>query len=103
MIRRPPRSTLFPYTTLFRSLVDERFAEVAVEEVPEPDRVLLRPREVEVVVVKQGRLGDRAEALLVRDRVARGLVDPDEDDCGHDQRCQGDHQQALNAANEGSA
>src|SRR5688572_7829235 len=23
MIRRPPRSTLFPYTTLFRSLVDE--------------------------------------------------------------------------------
>src|SRR2546425_1293344 len=24
MIRRPPRSTLFPYTTLFRSLVGER-------------------------------------------------------------------------------
>src|SRR5437764_11499933 len=24
MIRRPPRSTLFPYTTLFRSLVDLR-------------------------------------------------------------------------------
>src|SRR3712207_7628315 len=24
MIRRPPRSTLFPYTTLFRSLVDVR-------------------------------------------------------------------------------
>src|SRR2546430_12642603 len=24
MIRRPPRSTLFPYTTLFRSLTDER-------------------------------------------------------------------------------
>src|SRR6478736_8855291 len=24
MIRRPPRSTLFPYTTLFRSDVDER-------------------------------------------------------------------------------
>src|SRR3712207_8615902 len=23
MIRRPPRSTLFPYTTLFRSVVDE--------------------------------------------------------------------------------
>src|SRR2546426_6276636 len=29
MIRRPPRSTLFPYTTLFRSLVLGRF-------VPEP-------------------------------------------------------------------
>src|SRR5260370_7745858 len=24
MIRRPPRSTLFPYTTLFRSLADDR-------------------------------------------------------------------------------
>src|SRR3989441_13214494 len=24
MIRRPPRSTLFPYTTLFRSLIDDR-------------------------------------------------------------------------------
>src|SRR2546430_7305298 len=24
MIRRPPRSTLFPYTTLFRSRVDQR-------------------------------------------------------------------------------
>src|SRR3712207_7281939 len=24
MIRRPPRSTLFPYTTLFRSLYEER-------------------------------------------------------------------------------
>src|SRR3989454_6245268 len=24
MIRRPPRSTLFPYTTLFRSMRDER-------------------------------------------------------------------------------
>src|SRR3989442_6165523 len=24
MIRRPPRSTLFPYTTLFRSVVDQQ-------------------------------------------------------------------------------
>src|SRR2546426_8761693 len=27
MIRRPPRSTLFPYTTLFRSPDDGRFAD----------------------------------------------------------------------------
>src|SRR5258708_13436306 len=26
MIRRPPRSTLFPYTTLFRSYSDQAFA-----------------------------------------------------------------------------
>src|SRR3989441_6407042 len=29
MIRRPPRSTLFPYTTLFRSLVGEKILEAA--------------------------------------------------------------------------
>src|SRR3712207_6961767 len=28
MIRRPPRSTLFPYTTLFRSFTDEVLAKV---------------------------------------------------------------------------
>ncbi len=31
MIRRPPRSTLFPYTTLFRSVVLEK--DVTVEDV----------------------------------------------------------------------
>src|SRR3989454_10562414 len=32
MIRRPPRSTLFPYTTLFRSLVDaNQLARLALE------------------------------------------------------------------------
>src|SRR3712207_7652739 len=30
MIRRPPRSTLFPYTTLFRSLVDRMIREFKV-------------------------------------------------------------------------
>src|SRR5258707_9055359 len=29
MIRRPPRSTLFPYTTLFRSRADEALGETA--------------------------------------------------------------------------
>src|SRR3712207_7759519 len=31
MIRRPPRSTLFPYTTLFRSVIDRRIG-VRIEE-----------------------------------------------------------------------
>src|SRR5437868_13134957 len=26
MIRRPPRSTLFPYTTLFRSVIEKRYS-----------------------------------------------------------------------------
>src|SRR5258708_18274566 len=30
MIRRPPRSTLFPYTTLFRSLGRNRHVDVAI-------------------------------------------------------------------------
>src|SRR5258708_28945774 len=45
MIRRPPRSTLFPYTTLFRSLLDLR---------------LLRPRDREQpieIVAHDGGLG----------------------------------------------
>src|SRR3712207_7891520 len=32
MIRRPPRSTLFPYTTLFRSEVESAIVEWQVEE-----------------------------------------------------------------------
>src|SRR5438445_3709131 len=49
MIRRPPRSTLFPYTTLFRSELHPR-----LEEVPD-----LR---LDVVLVEQRRLGgDRSE------------------------------------------
>src|SRR3712207_9163001 len=39
MIRRPPRSTLFPYTTLFRSLPEQvvERADVRVEQEPEQD------------------------------------------------------------------
>src|SRR2546429_5217576 len=48
MIRRPPRSTLFPYTTLFRSL--ELVAQVrnrdAFQEVALDDRDLLLGREM---------------------------------------------------------
>src|SRR5690625_6933537 len=36
MIRRPPRSTLFPYTTLFRSVHGGREAVVVVVELPPP-------------------------------------------------------------------
>src|SRR2546427_7894051 len=61
MIRRPPRSTLFPYTTLFRSRLEER----AVTPLP---------------VVFRGRERRRFEALtLLDDRIVvvvspRGLL-----------------------------
>src|SRR5256884_9991537 len=38
MIRRPPRSTLFPYTTLFRSLLREHHPLVVERPVAEPER-----------------------------------------------------------------
>src|SRR3712207_8241726 len=36
MIRRPPRSTLFPYTTLFRSAGENRAAEAAKNAISSP-------------------------------------------------------------------
>src|SRR2546426_8920224 len=44
MIRRPPRSTLFPYTTLFRSL-----SRSTTYRIGGPARYLLNPAEVEDV------------------------------------------------------
>src|SRR5258708_16826892 len=38
MIRRPPRSTLFPYTTLFRSEAQAAVQWRAERDLPEPDR-----------------------------------------------------------------
>src|SRR2546425_7856071 len=37
MIRRPPRSTLFPYTTLFRSLAPVIWSTARPSPVPPPD------------------------------------------------------------------
>src|SRR3712207_7767249 len=42
MIRRPPRSTLFPYTTLFRSAADGRRARDLLRGMRRPDRPPLR-------------------------------------------------------------
>src|SRR2546425_10292713 len=50
MIRRPPRSTLFPYTTLFRSLV--------------PDEVLAAPVRPEVAEIERAEQLERLEAQV---------------------------------------
>src|SRR5256885_11718457 len=44
MIRRPPRSTLFPYTTLFRSSIVERHELDSVERKFHCHYVVFRPR-----------------------------------------------------------
>src|SRR2546430_10929626 len=41
MIRRPPRSTLFPYTTLFRSSAKIRASEVRKQKTDERDAALI--------------------------------------------------------------
>src|SRR5438034_10790961 len=54
MIRRPPRSTLFPYTTLFRSRESGR----------DRNRLVVDPaiaRELHAVAVHDGRIGDGGE------------------------------------------
>src|SRR3712207_7581077 len=73
MIRRPPRSTLFPYTTLFRSCgVDPDAVDTTVE--PEPHRpveLLLHDR---VVPVEVGLLGrEQVQVPLPQDRKSTRL------------------------------
>src|SRR2546422_5422017 len=57
MIRRPPRSTLFPYTTLFRS-------HLLLSDVPDPRPQIERPADpapappLELVVVVEGKSVD---------------------------------------------
>src|SRR3712207_7768990 len=54
MIRRPPRSTLFPYTTLFRSYLAAAGAAPARPEVEDEDApAVLAEREAHVVDVFQ--------------------------------------------------
>src|SRR2546422_3879762 len=72
MIRRPPRSTLFPYTTLFRSraLLDERPAVVGVRHVPADREVVahavltLQPHGRALVVVVRPDHVDRKSTRL---------------------------------------
>src|SRR3712207_7479871 len=52
MIRRPPRSTLFPYTTLFRSPLEEELVRAADQLVGGSDAVLVID---DTALVKQGR------------------------------------------------
>src|SRR3712207_8470952 len=64
MIRRPPRSTLFPYTTLFRSIELARMLTPELTTVAIPADVLGRSA-VELLLEQLGR-GERPGAQLVR-------------------------------------
>src|SRR5258708_21257231 len=77
MIRRPPRSTLFPYTTLFRSLVQKRGRRRPLQHLTGrqafwgreflvgPDVLIPRPETEILVEAALGRLlGDRKSTRL---------------------------------------
>src|SRR2546422_1124502 len=62
MIRRPPRSTLFPYTTLFRSEAQQEFLGRAIKDRPSDHR--LAPRSGKQPLLEQGL--DHAGAVHAR-------------------------------------
>src|SRR5689334_24445941 len=74
MIRRPPRSTLFPYTTLFRSCAEDDARELDVarrangdallEEQPAPDLGRAVDLEVRAVARRSRGLRDRKSTRL---------------------------------------
>src|SRR2546422_11495778 len=74
MIRRPPRSTLFPYTTLFRSAFDraERTVAPVMDRPPQSvDGAVVAVR-VEVVAPEALRAEGRRDAGQQRERGASG-------------------------------
>src|SRR3712207_7329412 len=77
MIRRPPRSTLFPYTTLFRSLLADGPDDVLrhLAEVGEAQRVTIGER-ARARVLAEHTAARRAGQL--EDEGARGLVRSEE-------------------------
>src|SRR2546427_11143120 len=78
MIRRPPRSTLFPYTTLFRSVILAEARHACDHRLPERlerrDQLRIRP----VAEVRQPHRVDRAtgKGIVPRLRVARAELIP---------------------------
>src|SRR3712207_8958238 len=72
MIRRPPRSTLFPYTTLFRSHCETSFRNTRTGEAaqaistdnPEEERMPVSRRTVLLAATAAAALGDRKSTRL---------------------------------------
>src|SRR2546422_3080632 len=66
MIRRPPRSTLFPYTTLFRSEEDRHRVDLLpgrAAGVPDPDEGV-RPQDRDHLLAESSVEGDRKSTRL---------------------------------------
>src|SRR5256885_8071231 len=64
MIRRPPRSTLFPYTTLFRSQLRGTARGAQVDGGHQADQIAVEPRLVDREEALVGRAADRKSTRL---------------------------------------
>src|SRR2546430_8962995 len=84
MIRRPPRSTLFPYTTLFRSAVHHRRAAEHARAAVLPDEHPLRcqrfraavrvgVRNIRLTLAADAQLQEVPERAVARDRKSTRL------------------------------
>src|SRR3989449_11751598 len=71
MIRRPPRSTLFPYTTLFRSCIAAGALDLESLDAPEAGRDFLREPISEVCI---GRVGGQVGEVQHSDPVRSHLA-----------------------------
>src|SRR3989449_8691147 len=69
MIRRPPRSTLFPYTTLFRSRVGSGLEPAAVVLQPVDDQMIRFFGRDELAFELRPAIADAAEGAVGRDRI----------------------------------
>src|SRR3989442_6220911 len=73
MIRRPPRSTLFPYTTLFRSIgIDQRERDAMESQIPSgiPGILPFVRHGDDVGVVEMGPLAIAAPAAVLFDQLS---------------------------------
>src|SRR5256885_9530703 len=73
MIRRPPRSTLFPYTTLFRSAVESARASLDLAAATYRQTVLTALQEVEDNLVTASALAREQQVQIEADRKSTRL------------------------------
>src|SRR5260370_21633307 len=73
MIRRPPRSTLFPYTTLFRSVPESRF-EISTERILDGMAPEIRQRSEEHTSELQSHLNLVCRLLLEKKKKTLTLL-----------------------------
>src|SRR2546427_7944502 len=76
MIRRPPRSTLFPYTTLFRSQLPLSLQQMLDDRiVRRKTNRIFRRRKEEALRIVEGITGRRVEPPIPHQRREEGRID----------------------------